>query len=117
MSRYLVDKFIYLVDRDPELLARYTEDPAGLVAEWEEGQGAALPSNPTERTSGHHFTAEERTALAERDFETLYAMGAHPFLLWTLMLPILEHRFPAFPDLLRHYNDAITPHGRPDFGT
>jgi hypothetical protein len=115
MSRYLVDKFLYLVDRDERLLKQYMEDPATFVARWEEEDGTML--NPAERTSGHRFTAEERRALSERDFETLYAMGAHPFLLWTMMLPVFEKEFPTFRALVDHYNSKITPHGRPDFGT
>ena len=31
MSRYLLDKFLYTVDRDPDLVERYREDPAGTV--------------------------------------------------------------------------------------
>ena len=29
MSKYLLDKFLYTVDRDPELVERYREDPVG----------------------------------------------------------------------------------------
>ena len=35
MSRYLVNKFLFTVDRDPELVERYRADPAGTVAWWE----------------------------------------------------------------------------------
>ena len=35
MSKYLLDKFLFTVDRDPELVERYREDPAGTVAWWE----------------------------------------------------------------------------------
>ena len=35
MSKYLLDKFLYTVDRDPDLVERYREDPAGTVAWWE----------------------------------------------------------------------------------
>ena len=33
MSKYLVNKFLYTIDRDPELVERYREDPEGTV-EW-----------------------------------------------------------------------------------
>ncbi len=36
MSRYLLDKFLFTVDRDPDLVERYRDDPAGTVAWWEE---------------------------------------------------------------------------------
>ena len=29
MSKYLVDKFLFTVDRDPELVERYRSDPRG----------------------------------------------------------------------------------------
>ena len=32
MSKYLLDKFLYTVDRDPELVERYRSDPRGTVA-------------------------------------------------------------------------------------
>ena len=35
MSKYLLDKFLYTVDRDPELVERYREDPRGFVEWWE----------------------------------------------------------------------------------
>lgn len=113
MSRYLVNKFIYRVDRNEEMLKAYRRDPAGFVARWEKEQGPML--NESEQTSGHSFTDEERKALAESDFEKLYAMGAHPFLLWTMMLPVFEKEFPNFRALVDHYNSKIRPYGRPDF--
>jgi hypothetical protein len=115
MSRYLVDKFLYRVDRDEASLKAYMENSVAFVAMWEEEQGPKL--NESETTSAHRFTEEERKALAERDFEKLYAMGAHPFLLWTLMLPIFEREFPNFRALVDHYNSKIRSYGRPDFGT
>ena len=36
MSKYLLDKFLFTVDRDPELVERYRSDPAGTVAWLEE---------------------------------------------------------------------------------
>ena len=35
MSRYLLNKFLYTIDRDPELVERYRADPRGTVAWWE----------------------------------------------------------------------------------
>ena len=32
MSKYLVDKFLFMIDRDPALVERYRDDPAGTVA-------------------------------------------------------------------------------------
>lgn len=115
MSRYLVDKFLYRVDRDEKALKAYMENPAAFISKWEEKEGPQLTE--AEQTSAHGFTEEERKALAERDFEKLYAMGAHPFLLWTIMLPVFEKEFPNFRALVDHYNSKIRPYGRPEFGT
>ena len=35
MSKYLLNKFLFTVDRDPDLVERYRDDPAGTVAWWE----------------------------------------------------------------------------------
>ena len=35
MSKYLVNKFLYTIDRDPDLVERYREDPRGTVGWWE----------------------------------------------------------------------------------
>ena len=115
MSRYLVDKFIYRVDRSEAYLKAYIADPPGFVARWEKEEASKL--NDSEETSCHRFTGEERKALAERDFEKLYALGAHPFMLVTLMIPVFAEEFPNFRAFVDFYNAKIKPYGRPDFGT
>src|SRR6476661_6923915 len=35
VSKYLLDKFLFTVDRDPDLVERYRADPAGTVTWWE----------------------------------------------------------------------------------
>jgi hypothetical protein len=46
MSKYYVNKFLFTVDRDPELLRRYKEEPRAFVATWEQsiGPGSTTPS-------------------------------------------------------------------------
>ena len=91
MSKYLVDKFLYSVDRDPELVERYREDPAGTVAWWEaEKAGLILNCLVDERTTWLSFTDEERRALAEHDHVALFSLGAHPFLTLTLFIAMFE---------------------------
>jgi hypothetical protein len=115
MSRYYVDKFLYRVDRDPASLQAYKADPATFVPSWEEGEGRQL--TPAERTTGLHFTDAERRALVERDIPALYALGAHPFLLLTLMIPIFESQFPDFITFAHAFRDQIADLGRPGFRT
>jgi hypothetical protein len=114
VSRYLVDKFLYRVDRDPSWVELYMSDPARCVAEWERAEANMIG---TERTTAHSFTAEERAALVARDYVTLYAMGAHPFVLWTLFIPILEGSYPSPKAMQDAYAKKISPFGRPDFRT
>ncbi len=91
MSRYLVDKFLFTVDRDPELTERYRDDPAGLVAWWEaELAGSLLNCTADERTTWLALTDVERTALATHDHVALFEMGAHPFLTLTLFIALFE---------------------------
>ena len=91
MSRYLLDKFLYTVDRDPELVERYREDPVGTLEWWEaERAGQLLNCTADERTTWLSFTDEERRALREHDHVALFGMGAHPFLTLTLLIAMFE---------------------------
>jgi hypothetical protein len=91
MSRYLVDKFLFTVDRDPELVERYREDPAGTVAWWEaEEAGRILGCTIGERSTWLAFADDERAALAAHDYPALFALGAHPFLSLTLFIAMFE---------------------------
>ena len=79
MSKYLLDKFLFTVDRDPDLVERYREDPAGTVAWWEETMANRLLGCHTgEASTWLAFTDDERQALVEQDHVTLFGMGAHP---------------------------------------
>jgi hypothetical protein len=91
MSKYLLDKFLYTVDRDPDLVERYREDPAGTVAWWEqEMAGRLLNCIPAERSTWLAFSEDERRALREHDHVALFRMGAHPFLTLTLFIALFE---------------------------
>lgn len=94
MSRYLVDKFLYTIDRDPELVERYREDPPGTVAWWEaERAGQLLGVVDAEATTWLSFTDSERSALSAQDVVALFEMGAHPFLTLTLWIAMFERDF------------------------
>jgi hypothetical protein len=91
MSKYLLDKFLYTVDRDPDLTERYREDPAGTVEWWErERANTLLNCTAAERSTWLAFTDDERRALREHDHVTLFGMGAHPFLTLTLFIAMFE---------------------------
>ena len=91
MSKYLLDKFLYTVDRDPELVERYREDPAGTVDWWEaEMANQILNCAVAERSTWLAFDEEERRALREHDHVRLFELGAHPFLTLTLFIAMFE---------------------------
>ena len=50
MSKYLLDKFLFTIDRDPALVERYREDPAGTVSWWEAEEANRLLNCIREKT-------------------------------------------------------------------
>ncbi|HEY7043589.1 MAG TPA: hypothetical protein VH419_07980 [Nocardioidaceae bacterium] len=91
MSKYLLDKFLFTVDRDPSLVERYREDPDGTVAWWEdEMANKLLNCVDEEKSTWLAFTDEERRALRAHDHVALFGMGAHPFLTLTLFIAMFE---------------------------
>jgi hypothetical protein len=95
MSKYLVDKFLYTVDRHPDLVERYRAEPAATVAWWEtERAGQLLNCVDAEATTWLAFADEERTALVAHDHVALFEMGAHPFLTLTLWIAMFERDHP-----------------------
>lgn len=91
MSKYLVNKFLYMVDRDPELVERYREDPVGTVTWWEtECANLVLNCQAGEASTWQRFTDAERDALMRHDHVALFEMGVHPFLTLTLWIALFE---------------------------
>ena len=129
IDHYAVNKFLYDTDRNEGFVQRYIDDPKGYVDWWLEERGNRLLDNESERSSVAPVDDDTRRALAEYDFVTLYREGAHPFILWTLMLPIIEDKLAkgewdvADPDDARsenkkpmaYYREHIGELGRPDF--
>ncbi len=94
MSKYLLNKFLYTVDRDPELVERYREDPRGTVEWWEaERANAILNVYSGESSTWLKFDDAEREALATHDYPRLFELGAHPFLTLTLFIAMFERDY------------------------
>ncbi len=91
MSKYYVNKFLFTVDRDSELLRRYKEEPRAFVATWEQSIGPRL--NDAERSTVHALTDEEREALVNHDFVKLFEMGAHFFLSLTIFIALYDEEY------------------------
>ena len=91
MSKYLLDKFLFTIDRDPALVERYRDDPVGTVTWWEaERANAVLNCHTGEASTWLRFDDTERTALSTHDYVKLFELGAHPFLTLTLFIAMFE---------------------------
>jgi hypothetical protein len=88
MSLYQVQKFLYLLNRDPRLQATYHADRAASVADFE-------------------LTDEERRALTEADIGLLFHFGVNgQILMHFAALNGIE-----WGDYLQLMRDGITTHG------
>jgi hypothetical protein len=91
MSKYLVNKFLFTIDRDPDLVERYRDDPRGTVTWWEaERANVILNAITPESSTWLAFDDVEREALAAHDYPALFELGAHPFLTLTLFIAMFE---------------------------
>ncbi|GAA1795420.1 hypothetical protein [Agromyces lapidis] len=113
MTKYMVDKFMRWVELSDERVAAYVDDPAGYVEGWlGAGAGAEAASDDRE------LTAEEQAAFAARDYAALYALGAHPYLLWHFTEAVHAHEFTpevGWRELVERYRAAVAPQGLVDY--
>ena len=94
MSKYLLNKFLFTVDRDPALVERYRNEPQATVEWWEaEEANRILNCISDERSTWLQFDDVERSALAAQDYVTLFELGAHPFLTLTLFIAMFERDY------------------------
>ncbi|HLH21192.1 MAG TPA: hypothetical protein VK066_01615 [Chloroflexota bacterium] len=98
MSRYQVDKVLRETVLDADALARFAAGPAAYLV-------------------GRDLSAEERRALMEHDYGALYALGAHPFLLWGWAARVWALRGGDKEQFRDRYAAAVRPHGYPDYAT
>lgn len=103
MSKYLVNKFIHHVNMNESAEKEYKANPAAFVAKWEKGEKLKL-------------TPGEREALCHRDYGKLYALGAHPFTLWSFTEAVWGHEVPR-EELVKDYKEKTANIGYPDFKT
>ena len=103
MSKYLINKLIHLVNMNEEAEKEYKARPREFVERWEKTQTVKL-----ER--------EEREALATKDYGKLYALGAHPFTLWSFTEAVWAHERPR-EELVADYKAKAAKAGYPNFKT
>jgi hypothetical protein len=94
VGKYLLNKFLFTVDRDPELVERYRTDPVATVTWWEREQAnRILNCQDGEASTWLAFTDAEREALRTHDHVALFDLGAHPFLTLTLWIAMFERDY------------------------
>jgi len=103
MSKYVVNKFIHLVNMNEWAEKEYKADAVAFVDKWEKGEKLKL-------------SAEERDALATRDYGKLYALGAHPFMLWSFTEAVWVDEIPR-EELVKDYKEKAANAGYPNFKT
>lgn len=101
MSKYLMNKLIHLVNMNEEAEKEYKAKPREFVERWEKGQRLKL-------------AAEEREALATKDYGKLYDLGAHPFTLWSFTEAVWAHEKPR-DELVADYKAQAVKAGYPSF--
>lgn len=115
MSRFEINKFLTYTDSDGDRIAAFATNPRDLVSAWERRGQLATPRPVPD---GGIFTGDERTALVEEDYGAIYAMGAHPYVLFHFAVAVDMVRGPTpWPDLVEWYRTMVRPHGSPDFTT
>ncbi len=103
MSKYLMNKLIHLVNMNESAEHEYMANPREFVEKWENVQKLK-------------FTPEEREALATKDYGKLYALGAHPFTLWSFTEAVWVHEIPR-EELVKDYKEKAAKAGYPNFRT
>lgn len=103
MSKYLMNKLIHLVNMNEEAEKEYKAHPREFVEKWEKTQSLKLEP-------------EEREALATKDYGKLYALGAHPFTLWSFTEAVWVHEKPR-EELVADYKAQAAKAGYPNFKT
>jgi hypothetical protein len=103
MSKYLMNKLIHHVNMTESAEEAYTANPRAFVEKWENSQKLT-------------FTPEEREALATKDYGKLYALGAHPFTLWSFTEAVWVHEIPR-EELVQDYKAKAAKAGYPNFRT
>ena len=95
MSLYQVDKAMRQIAIDDAAREAFLKDRACFL-------------------EGRDLTHEERKALSEIDYPTLYRLGAHSFLLYRFVRRVLPGDQKS---LEAEYCKNVAPFGRPDYST
>jgi hypothetical protein len=113
MTKYMIDKFMRAVEMSNESVGAYVADAPAFIDAWLAGGGG-----PDAVADDRVLTSEERKAFAHRDYEALYRLGAHPYLLWHFTEAVYEGEYTpdrGWRQLVEEYRAAVAPHGLVDY--
>ena len=109
----MIDKAMWEVNNDDAALEAFREDAGSFLDRWQASVSDPKPPHPW----GGTLTPEERAALVAWDYERLYALGAHPFLLWQFTRSLYVPDRMTDGELVEAFRVAAARHGYPDFAT
>ena len=95
-------------------MSKYQVDKVMREAILDAKAAAAFKADTEKFLQGRDLTKEERRALIDVDYATLYKLGAHPFLLNGFIRWVWKGDKAA---LNAEYRKNIAPFGYPDFST
>ena len=109
MSKYLLNKFLFTVDRDPDLVERYREDPAGhrRLVGGDAGQPHPQRAPTARRAPGWRSPTRSARRCVAHDHVALFELGAHPFLTLTLFIAMFERDHPEPLAYQKGYGAAL----------
>jgi hypothetical protein len=81
------------------------------------GRGSRAPAHGHRTRQRPPLHRPGAARLLERDTAALYALGAHPFLLLTIVIPVHERQFTDFLSFAHDFRDKVAHPGHPDFRT
>jgi hypothetical protein len=113
MTKYMIDKFMRAVEMSDDAVRAYVADPSGFIDEWTAGGGG-----PATVADDRTLTPAEREAFEAKDYEALYRLGAHPYLLWHFTEAVYEGEFTqdrGWRQLVEEYRAAVAPYGHVDY--
>ncbi|KWX66945.1 hypothetical protein ASJ79_05250 [Mycobacterium sp. NAZ190054] len=105
----MINKFMRSVEMSNDAVADYVADSAAFVDRW-----LSQSAGPDRVSDDHVLTDDERAAFERMDYEALYALGAHPYLLWHWVEAIFVPRVP-WPEMNRQYKEKVARHGYPSY--
>lgn len=108
MTKYMINKFMRAVEMSDQAVREYVADPSGYVQDWLTGAHAQ-----NWQADDRQLTDDEEAAFCARDYGALYALGAHPYLLWHFTEAVYVPEV-SWPELNTAYREAVRPMGYPD---